>query len=234
MDPNIAYSIAIDHHAYEYLATLDLSKILVLPIIIIHFQSILRTDSQFAEYVLRQDAIHNKARLFSVCDEVPDLANSIIQVLIGMHAHIQEYPQYYWLIQLHKTPEACEAILNTIKRIQERSVQSTALSCLWFHCENVKREVERLQEAVACEETLMELGEGLTKCTLSDLTTVTLNGIEEWNDTSKERLTSLLTRINIGREQGEDLTDIELAVLHHALCVDEGRNESYEQSMLQG
>ena len=36
----------------------------------------------------------------------------------------------------------------------------------------------------------------------------------------------------LGREQGEELTDIELAVLHHALCVDEGRNESYEQSML--
>ena len=96
----------------------------------------------------------------------------------------------------------------------------------------MKREVESLQEAVACEQTLMELGEGLSECTLSDLTTATLNGIEEWNDTSKERITSLLTRINIGREQGEELTDIELAVLHHALCVDEGRNESYEQSML--
>ena len=138
---------------------------------------------------------------------------------------------------MHKTPEACEAILNTVKRIQDRSTRSTALACLWFHCinrncESVKREVERLQEAVACEQTLMELGEGLSECTLSDLTTATLNGIEEWNDTSKERITSLLTRINIGREQGDELTDIELAVLHHALCVDEGRNESYEQSML--
>ena len=85
---------------------------------------------------------------------------------------------------------------------------------------------------IACEEKLTGLEDDLTECTLSDLTRITLNGIEEWNEISKERISSLLTRINLGREQGEELMDIELAVLHHALCVDEGRHESCEKSML--
>ena len=96
----------------------------------------------------------------------------------------------------------------------------------------MKREVELLQEAVECEETLIELGHGSPESSLSDLTTITLNGIEEWNDTSKERIAPLLTRINIGQQQGEELSAIILAVLHHALCIDEGRKESFEQSML--
>ena len=67
---------------------------------------------------------------------------------------------------------------------------------------------------------------------LESLWVKALDSVEQWDEKAHATVTAMVKRLNAGRKLGDDTVALVLALIHHAMCVDEPIMESEGDSML--
>ena len=75
--------------------------------------------------------------------------------------------------------------------------------------------------AVACELEMEKYIRESPFLALEDLMMNTLDQVEEWNEETEKKLKCVVERLAAGRRMGEVHDAVEMALLHHVLCLDE-------------
>ena len=118
-----------------------------------------------------------------------------------------------------------------MRRITDREVTERVLAILWLH--NVSREtVSLMQEANESELLLVKQVCKDPSIPLESLWVKALDSVERWDEKAHATVTAMVKRLNAGRKLGDDTVALVLALIHHAMCVDEPIMESEGDSML--
>ena len=168
---------------------------------------------------MKEEAQRNSSRVFALCDASSSEATSLLA----------DTPSILWLHLLRHGDY--KGAVVAARRIADREVRERALATLWLR--GVLRETVALaQEANANERLLVkQVGEDLS-IPLESLWVKALDSVEKWDEETRVTATALVRRVNAGRQLGDDTTALVLALLHHAICVDEPIMESEGDSML--
>ena len=169
---------------------------------------------------MTQEARRNSSRVFSLCDmststETPSL--------------LADTPSVLWLYLLRHGDG--DGAIAAVRRIGDREVKERALAVLWLR--DVSRDtISLVQEANAAERLLVKQVRENRDVPLESLWVKALDAVERWNEAACAIVTAMVQRVNVGRELGEDTMALVLALLHHAMCVDEPIMDSEGESML--
>ena len=89
-----------------------------------------------------------------------------------------------------------------------------------------------MQEANEFEKLLVKrVGED-SSIPLESLWVKALDSVEQWNEEAHVTVAAMVKRLNVGRQLGDDTMALVLALMHHAMCVDEPIMQSQGESML--
>ena len=136
------------------------------------------------------------------------------------------------------SPRDSERILRCIDHIPDRTIQRTALATLWLHCgeqqPELQEQLNQKQIAVSCELEMEKIVGKSSLLALDDLMMNTLEQVEELNEENEQKLKWVVERLAAGRRMGENHDDVEIALLHHVLCLSEDhmQEEISETSVL--
>ena len=159
------------------------------------------------------------SRVFSLCDASLTQATSLLE----------DSPSILWLHLLRHGDN--DGAVAAVRRIADREVKESALAALWLR--NISREtVSLMQEANENEKLLVKrVGED-PSIPLESLWVKALDSMERWDEEAHVTVTAMIKRLNVGRKLGDDTLSLVLALIHHAMCVDEPIMESEGDSML--
>lgn len=133
-------------------------------------------------------------------------------------------------------PQESERILQCIDRIQDRTIRNTALSSFWLHGVgnvSLQEQISQRQRITQCELDMEKHSTSSNPRSLDELIIDLLNQVETWNEETKCILECIVERLSLGRQAGEIRVETEVALLHHALCLDEIQtSESSEKSCI--
>ena len=138
---------------------------------------------------------------------------------------------------MKSSPRDSGRILRCIDHIPDRTIQRTALATLWLHCGEqleFQEQLNQKQIAISYELEMEKYVGEQSLLALDDLMMNTLDQVEEWNEETKQKLKCVVERLAAGRRMGENHDAVEMALLHHVLCLDEGHmhEEISETSVL--
>lgn len=168
---------------------------------------------------MKREAQRNSSRVFSLCDASSSEASSLLA----------DNPSILWLHLLRHGDNS--GAVAAARRIADREVKERALATLWLR--DVSRDtVALIQEANASERLLVRLVGGDASIPLESLWVKALDSVERWNEEARVMMTAMVQRVNVGRQLGDDTTALVLALLHHAMCVDEPIMRSDGESLL--
>ena len=152
---------------------------------------------------MKEEAQRKASRVFSICDASSWGATSLLE----------DSPSILWLHLLRHGDN--NGAVAAVRRITDR-----------------EDTVSLMQEANENEMLLLKQAGEDPSIPLESLWVKALDSVEQWDEKAHATVTAMVKRLNVGRKLGDDTTALVLALIHHAMCVDEPIMESEGDSML--
>lgn len=178
-----------------------------------------RQDAAVAERALAARAQRGEDGVLEVARLCPATAEQILQ----------QAPEALWRVLLAKDAPVGR-LRQAAQRVESRAARRRALGATWLRAvaEEAQVEAKEAMAAQRCVELELEMGGG-QEVELKTLWVQSLDRISCFGKAEERQTRCLVERICRGKELGENVEPLLLALLHHALCVDEKMEGAHRQ-----